>query len=442
MPAMRSWMVLCALLASAALAVPKKPTVVLSGPAPLTKWLSRELSARYTPKVATSAVSALPTAKQVRDVTAAPGAVALVLCQASGKFITLQVLSGHDGTPLDTVTVKATLKKLPRVMPKPALAALMFAIGSGKAPGKVAAPAAEPVVEEQPAPEPVKEVVAAPTPTPPAPAPAPRRKEKEEPKPTPVKEVVTEAPSEFSPSSLPAVRASVGFGGFNRSFSWAGNPSQTLGSANQPFSGDISVDAAWFPAAHFTSNFASNLGVFISGDFGVGMVSVIRATGSRFANSATRLRFGGLVRLPLDSRFSLVAHLGYSRHELTTSATAVNDGSTRPNIPDVLFNGFRAGLGFRWRIGGTVELDALAGFQVVAGKGELASQRFFPDATALAVDAGGGISVEVAEHLRLRAGVEWQRYFVTLNAAESSLFFAKTAGDQYVTAAASLQWVM
>ena len=366
-------------------------------------------------------------------------AVALVLCQASGQFITLQVLSGHDGTPLDTVTFKATLKKLPRTMPRPALAALMFALGSGKAPGKVAAPPPEPVVEEKPAPEPKKEVAATPTPTP-----TPKKKEKEGPKPAPEARptAVTAPPADSRPAALPAVRASVGFGGFNRTFSWAGNPSPSLGSANQPFSGDISVDAAWFPAAHFTSNFASNLGVFASGDFGLGMVSVIRATGSRFANSATRLRFGALVRLPIGSRVSLVAHLGYSRHELTTSATAVNDGSTRPNIPDVLFNGFRVGPGFRWRIGATVELDALGGFQVVAGKGELASARFFPEATALAVDAGGGISVELVEHVRLRAGVEWQRYFVTLNAAESSLFFATTAADQYITAAASLQWVM
>jgi hypothetical protein len=38
--------------------------------------------------------------------------------------------------------------------------------------------------------------------------------------------------------------------------------------------------------------------------------------------------------------------------------------------------------------------------------------------------------------------VEWQRYFVTLNAGEGSTFFARSAADQYITAAACLQWVM
>lgn len=438
---MRPWPVMCAFLASAALAAPR-PAVVLSGPAPLTKWVSKGLSKKYAPQAAKNPVPATPTAKEVRDVTGPSGAVALVLCQAAGQVLTLQVLNGADGTPLDTVTVKGTLKKLPKTMPKLKLAALILAIGSGKAPGREA-PA--PVAEKPAAPEPVKE-----TPAEPAPKVEPKKeaaapKKKEEPRPEPVKKeappaVAAEAPAELKPSSHPAVRASVGFGGFNRSFSWAGNPSPSLATANQPFSGDIVVDASWYPAAHFTSSFASNLGLFGSGDFGVGMVS--RVQESRFAHSASRLRFGGLVRLPLGSRFTVFAHAGYSRQELTTSATAVNDGSARPNIPDVLFNGFRAGLGIRLRLFGTVEIDALGGYQLVAGKGELGSPRFFPQATAMAIDAGGGISVELAEHLRLRAGAEWQRYFVTLNAGESSTFFARTASDQYITAAASLQWVM
>jgi hypothetical protein len=229
-------------------------------------------------------------------------------------------------------------------------------------------------------------------------------------------------------------------GGFNRSFSWAGNPSPSLATANQPFSGDITVDSSWYPGAHFTGNFLANLGLYFTGDFGVGMVS--RVQESRFAHSASRLRFGALVRLPVGKSFMPFAHVGYARQELTTSQNAINDGSARPNIPDVLFNGFRVGGGFRLRIAGTFELDALGAFQTVAGKGELGSARYFPAATAFEVDAGGGASIEVAPHLRLRAGAEWQRYFITLNPADDSTFFAKTAADQYITATARLEWAM
>jgi hypothetical protein len=435
---MRLWPVLFLLLASVATAAPKKPTVVLSGPPAVTKWVSKELSKKYTPVTARAAVSPMPTAKEVRDVTAPVGGVALVICQASGAYVTLQVLNGADGTPLDTVNIKASVKKLPKVMPKPNLAALLFAVANGKAPGKEKeAPAPvekndEPVAEK---PEPKSEPVVTKKKEREAPPP-PKDEKKEEPP-----AVVEETPSEpLKPSKHPAVRLGVGVGGFNRSFSWAGNPSPSLATANQPFSGDISVEASWYPGAHFTSNFLSNLGLFGSGDFGVGMVS--RVQESRFAHSASRLRFGALVRLPVGDRFTVNAHLGYSRQELTTSQLAVNDGSARPNIPDVLFNGFRGGLGIRLRIAGTVELDAGGAFQAVANTGELGSTRYFPRASAFGVDAGGGLSVGVTDQLRLRAGAEWQRFFVTLNAEETSTFFAGSASDQYITATVSLQWVM
>jgi hypothetical protein len=210
-----------------------------------------------------------------------------------------------------------------------------------------------------------------------------------------------------------------------------------------PFSGAVAMDASWYPGAHFTDSFLANLGLFASAEFGLGMASRPANSTARFSNHASRIRFGALVRLPLGSRFELLGHLGYSRHELTTSAVAVNDPTVlRPNVPDVLFNGFRGGLGLRLRLIGTLELDALGGFHTVANLGELASARFFPNATAFAVDAGGGLSVELVPHLRLRAGAEWQRYFVTLNADESSTFFARTAADQYIAATAQLQWVM
>jgi hypothetical protein len=434
----RSWApfaVTMCLLASSGLA---KPTVVVTGPAPVTKFLTNELSKKYVVKTS-GPVSAMPTAKEVRDVTAPNGAVALVLCQAAGAFITMQVLSGHDGTPLDTVTVKGTLKKLPKTMPRSELAALIFAIGSGKAPGKDAKKPPEPVVVKKDEPkkdEPKKVEVAKKTDPKKDEPPPPTEEKKDEPAST----LSTSIGSSSEGGKYTALRVGVGVGGFNRSFAWAGNPSPSLATANQPFSGDISFDASWYPGAHFTSNFLSGLGLYATGDFGVGMVS--RVQESRFAHSASRLRFGALVRLSLGDRFSAFAHLGYARQELTTSLNAVNDGSARPNIPDVLFNGFRAGLGLRVRIVGTFEVDALGGFQTVAGKGELGSARYFPAATAFAVDAGGGLSLEIASHLRLRAGAEWQRYFITLNAGDESTFFARTAADQYITATARLEWAI
>lgn len=435
---MRVWFGLTFLLAAAAVAAPKKPVVLVSGPGPVTKLLSKELAKKFTPRPLAS-LAPMPTAKEVRDVTAPAGAIAVVTAQAAGAYLTIQVLSGHDGTPLDTITVKGTAKKPPKALAKPDLASLLFAVAQGRAPGAPKA-AEEPAAasKPEPAPEPKKELAAAAQrkepPAEPAAKPAPEAE--------PAPEVTTSAPPAAPPrpSERPALRLSFGGGGFNRGFGWAGNPSPSLATSSQPFAASVAVDGTWFPGAHVTSSFLSNLGLYASGEFGLGMAS--RVDTSRFSNHASRLRLGGVVRLPLGSRFEVSGHAGYARHELSTSATAVNDGAVRPNIPDVAFSGFRGGLGLRLRLFGTVELDATGGFNAIAGLGELGSERYFPNATALAVDAGGGLSVELAPHLRLRGGAEWQRYFVTLNAAETSTFFARTAADQYLAASVQLQWVM
>ena len=54
---MRLWLIISIFLASPALAA-RQPSVVLSGPAPLTRWVGKELSKRYAIKVTARPVAA------------------------------------------------------------------------------------------------------------------------------------------------------------------------------------------------------------------------------------------------------------------------------------------------------------------------------------------------------------------------------------------------
>ncbi len=444
---MRFWFLSCLLAASAVVAAPKKPSkpnVVVSGPPAITKLVTKSIAQRYVAKPLKKPVAALPTAKEVRDVTTPQQAVALVIGSASGKFITLQVLNGADGTPLDTVTIPGTLKKPPKTLSKPQLAALLFALGSGKAPGKE-----EPVVEAKP--EPTPEPVAEPAkPEPKAepvavarkPEPKPEPVTKAEPEPEPEPEPVKVDDSKDVPSPHGAFRAYVGGGIFNRNLNWIGQQTNALSTVSHPGSGTVTAQLSVYPAAAFTSGVLAHFGAFISADVGINLRSRYGNTSSIFAHDSSRLRVGALARLPIAERFNVFAHVGYSRHELGSSATSLDGMFQKPSYPDVLFNGFRAGIGFRLRIVGTLELEGLGGFQVVVGKGELASERYFPAATALAVDAGGALSIELVPNIRLRAGAEWQRYFVTLNPGENAMYVARAAGDQYIWVNGGLQWAM
>lgn len=237
----------------------------------------------------------------------------------------------------------------------------------------------------------------------------------------------------------PAVTASAGAGFLNRSFTWQGGTPGQLTEANSPFSGAVAVDASWFPGAHLTEGVGSWFGLFGEGEFGLGLAARLANSTAVFAQSATRLRFGGLVRFPLGERASLLVHGGYARQAFSTSANAAIGTAARPNAPDVRFEGPRGGLGVQARLGERFTLEVLAGGQYVTGLGELGMAAWFPQASAFALDAGAGLSVKLAEHVRLRLSLKWQRTFLNL---ERSTFQAERAAEQYLSGALSFQWAM
>lgn len=160
-----------------------------------------------------------------------------------------------------------------------------------------------------------------------------------------------------------AFTASAGPGLLSRSFSWQGDPSTSLLPASQPVAAVVSVDLAWFPGAHVTEGAGSWFGLFGQADVGLGLWSKLANSEAVFANTVTRLRAGALARLPLGERVSLLVHAGYARQGFSTSTRAVNATVSRPNLPDVLFEGPRGGLGLRVRLGEASELEVLAGGQ-------------------------------------------------------------------------------
>jgi hypothetical protein len=239
-----------------------------------------------------------------------------------------------------------------------------------------------------------------------------------------------EAPSAFT--------ASAGVGFLNRSFTWNGD--NALTPASQPFAGAVAVDTAWFPGAHVTQGPGSWFGIFGQGDFGLGLSSRLAYSQAVFAQTATRLRFGALARFPASERFAVLVHLGYARQGFSTSSSAVSGTAVRPNAPDVLIEGPRAGVGARIGLGGSVQLDLLTGFQWATGLGELGSATWFPSSTAFGVDVGLGLSFGLVEHVRLRLSGDWQRTFVTLGG--NAKWTADSAAEQYISAAVTLQWAM
>jgi hypothetical protein len=444
MPRVRLLWLLALVLSTSALAA-KKP-VLVDAPGKLAKVLNKELSRKYAPLPLKGSLGPSPTAKEVRHVTAKVKAIAVIQAQASGKYVTLQVLSGDDGTPLDVITFRPPKKF--KALPREAADALFAALAKGQAPsGDAGAPA--PAAEAAKAPdEPSKTPDKADTSDKGAGKVAEKRAEPAKAEPEERAPSPSESPTEVSgrtsfapsPSDLPAVVTGVGFKGFGRSFGWAAGSSDALASYSLPFAGAVAFEGAWYPGAHFTKGFGANLGVFLSGEVGIGLAS--KQDASRYQTRADRFRFGARVRVPVGEKLLLDGVLGYSTQTFAIAPQAATTGLPRPNIPSVTYNGPRAAVGATFQFNERFGADVLAGFLFVYGKGELASAAYFPNTTGVSVDAGLGVTVKAVEALCVRASFDWTGYFLTIHADPMALFTSTGATDHYFGGTLSLLWIM
>lgn len=426
---MRIIWLLALVLSTSALAA-KKP-VLVSAPGKVAKILNKELSKKYAPVPLKASLGPSPTAKEVRDVTAPVKAIAVIQAQAGSKYITLQVLSGDDGTPLDTITFKPPRKF--KALPREAADALFAALAQGHAPA--AEPGATTTVAE-PSKTPDKTGKGAEK--------EPEQSEPEETASSSSSESSTEVSGSSSfeptPSDLPAIVTGVGFKGFGRTFGWAAGSSDALASYSLPFAGAVAFEGAWYPGAHFTRGFGANLGAFLSGEVGIGLAS--KQDDSRYQTRADRFRFGARVRVPMGEKVLLDGVLGYSTQTFAISPQSATTGLPRPNIPSVTYNGPRAAVGATFQFNERFGADVLAGFMFVYGKGELASTTYFPNTTGLSVDAGLGVTVKVVEALRVRASFDWTGYFLATHADPTAIITSTGATDHFFGGALSMLWVM
>lgn len=423
---------LLALLLSTSAVAAKKP-VLINAPRKVAKVLNKELSKKYAPVPLKASLGPSPTAKEVRDVTAPVKAIAVIQAQAGGKYITLQVLSGDDGTPLDTITFKPP--KRFKALPRDAADALFAALAQGHPPA--AQPGATPTAEAakpQQAPdqdaERASEKVAEPEQSAP----------EETASSSSSSEVSGSSGFEPTPSELPAIVTGVGFKGFGRTFGWAAGSSDALASYSLPFAGAVAFEGTWYPGAHFTRGFGANLGAFLSGEVGIGLAS--KQDDSRYQTRADRFRFGARVRVPMGKAVLLDGVLGYSTQTFAIAPQSATTGLPRPNIPSVTYNGPRAAVGATFQFNERFGADVLAGFMFVYGKGELASSTYFPNTTGLAVDAGLGVTVQVVEALRVRASFDWTGYFLATHADPTAIITSTGATDHFIGSTLSLLWVM
>lgn len=422
-------------------AASSKQAIVVDAPPAMARLLQSTLGARFAVTVNREALSDQPLAKEVRSVTAPVKAIAVVLARSAGDSWSLTVLNGADGTPLENQVFRAAARKPLKELPKSVAGAIALACATGQAPA--AEKPAEPARTEPAKTEPTKTEPAKPEPKAEVKKAEPKKVEPTRSEPVPEPERTTVSSSSepaATPSTLPALRMGLGFRGFGRSLTWAGDPEQALARYALRFAPAVALHATWYPGAHFTSGIASNLGLSFMGDIGIGISS--SQDTSRWGTRADRFRISGAFRQPFGSVFSLEAVAGVSLQRFSIDPVAANDGTPRPNIPSVAYVGPRAGIGVRLAKLGPIEVDAMGGVVILTSTGELGTEAYFRRAGGVGVDASAGVALQLIDNLQLRAAFDWTRYFLSLRPEEGARFVAPSAADQFLGGSVALQWVM
>lgn len=409
------------------------------------KLVAKALSSKAISRPVTSALSDVPTAKEVREMCEPVGAVAVVHVRQRGAAQVLMVLNGADGTPLETYTMrpgKKPLKALPADVTKGLLRALALAKAPGKGPARVI---------EEPASAPDEPEVAGPQAAPPPPKPEPTRAtpRREEPEPRKVVEVTpapveaAEAPTEIDPATAPiALAVQVGFRGFSRQLRWFNSPGDDPKPFSNPFVAGPAMDVSWYPAAKLTTGVLANLGIHGVLETTLGSPTRLDTTGEPFATNSTRWRLEAVLRFAFLTRLELGFQVGVISHSFTFGAVSATSGRARPLLPGVTYLGPRGGATFAVNIVGPLSLQVFGGVIAVAGTGELGVAPYFPRAGGFGFDVGATARMRFADGFMFSVTGDFHRYVMRLNPIAGGALTATGSTDQFLSVTAAVGYAL
>jgi hypothetical protein len=170
----------------------------------------------------------------------------------------------------------------------------------------------------------------------------------------------------------------------------------------------LRIEARWYPAAHFTRSFVSNLGLDLHAQM-MWPVDAIKGSAA-FKTTSTAFGIAGRLRIPLANH-QLGVLAGYGVQSLTIADAKGVD----PGVPSVAYGFVRLGADGRFMLSQAVSLGVRAAYLVLTGFGELGQSAWFPHASGGGVEAELSLGYDLSQLLAVNLGAGMTRYFLKLN---------------------------
>lgn len=194
----------------------------------------------------------------------------------------------------------------------------------------------------------------------------------------------------------------------------------------------LTVNAQWFPGAHFTNGWLANLGLYASLGVAVGVTSE-DSMGRAYDTSAFDVRAGVRGRLPVG-RHALYAGLGY---ELRSFSLAPPGDPNDPGVPGVSYGSATVDLDARVGLATAFTLLAGATGALPLGFGDL-GERLFPAVSGGAVELRAGVAWAFLSSYEVRAVASYRRYFLAMNPSPGDRWVAGGLVDEFVSLSLSV----
>jgi hypothetical protein len=231
----------------------------------------------------------------------------------------------------------------------------------------------------------------------------------------------------------------VGLAGFSRDFVYNDNVSN-LPLYDLGLGPSLVINANWYPAAHFSSGAAANIGLDLRGQIAFGLDSEVKDNAS-FPTSAGSFGIGVRGRVPLGSH-ELAAVVGYGRRTYSIGQVESDDGTgMHPYVPSTAYSFMRLGVEARFalteRFGVGLSLAYLPTFST-------GTEEWFANATASGIEGEVKVGYSLSKSLEVNAAFALQRFGLafnpTLEDAAAGKPIAGGATDQYLSLALGMGW--
>lgn len=226
-----------------------------------------------------------------------------------------------------------------------------------------------------------------------------------------------------APPVMSTVELNGGFKWVSRRFFYTDNYRDRLRTYEMGLAPAPYLSGQWYPGGNSIGGPKTHLGLVGSFEQSLSWQSK-RASGERFTTSSNEWQLGVRGRMPLIPH-QVGLSLTYGSHTFTV------DDEPAPLVPDVAYKFLRLGFDGQARFG-EISVGGRLAYRFILDAGDVTTDIWFPRASVGGLDLGAQVGYAFIPEMDVVAGVDYRRYFYTLNPEPGDRRVAGGALDQFV----------